>query len=96
MMFTYDWWVSLIAFLGVAILSWPVLSLNARRKRLQELRDADRPEQDDAGFRKAARDILIGRRERHVSDWRRLDEICLILGYLLLFGSSLARLYPHS
>lgn len=92
-MSTIPWLVNLAGFAGVAVLSVPVWSLNFRRKRLQELRDADRSSEDDSSFRARARDILITRRERHVSDWRRIDEICLFVGYLLLLGSAAARLF---
>ena len=87
-----QWWLNLASFFGIAILSVPVWSLNFRRKRLQALRDADGANVTDADYRSKARAILIGRHEQHVANWRRIDEICLGVGYALLLGSAALRL----
>lgn len=88
----FQWWLNVAAFLGVLILSVPTWSLNFRKKKLQAIRDADRatPRSDD--FRSRVRAILRDKRERDVAEWRRIDEICLASGYLLLLGSAALRL----
>ncbi len=86
-----EWWLNLAALAGIAILAVPVWSLNARKKRLQRIRDA-LPEPPEA-FRDHVRAILREKRNRDVADWRALDEACLIAGYLLLLGSAFARLF---
>lgn len=87
-----DWWLNLAAFLGVAVLAVPVWSLNSRKKRLQRIRDAETEGKSDAAFRARVRAILRDKRERDVAAWRRLDEICLAAGYLLVLGSAGLRL----
>ncbi|MFT3973919.1 MAG: hypothetical protein QM699_10850 [Amaricoccus sp.] len=87
-----EWWLNLAAFLGVAVLAVPVWSLNLRKKRLQRIRDADAAGDTDESFRRRVRAILRDRRERDVAEWRRVDEIRLAGGYLLVFGSAGLRL----
>lgn len=86
-------WLNLASFAGVAVLAVPVFSLNSRRKRLQDLRDADRQVKDDGEFRSKARRILIDRRRKDIEDWRPFDEKCLRVGYGLLFASAFLRLF---
>lgn len=85
------WWLNLSSFFGILILAVPAWSLNFRRKKLKEIKDA-LPEAPDT-FREKVRSILKDKRERDVSDWRPIDELCLILGYLLLLGSAIIRLF---
>lgn len=85
------WWLNLTALVGIAILAVPAWSLNYRKKRLQEIRDA-LPEKP-ANFRDKVRRILRDKRNRDVSDWRPIDELCLFLGYILLLSSALLRLF---
>lgn len=87
-----QWVLNLASFAGVAVLSVPVWSLNFRRKRLQQIRDAEGASGSAEAFRDKVRAILREKRERDVSRWRRIDEICLGAGYLLLLGSSGLRL----
>lgn len=87
-----EWWLNLAAFAGVAILAVPTWSLNFRKKRLQRIRDADARGATDAAFRARVRALLRDRRERDVAEWRRIDEVCLAAGYLLVFGSTGLRL----
>lgn len=86
-----DWWLNLAAAAGIAVLAVPVWSLNTRKKRLQQIRAA-LPE-PPAAFRDRVRAILREKRNRDVSDWRALDEACLVAGYVLLLGSAFARLF---
>lgn len=88
----FQWGLNLASFLGVLVLSIPVWSLNFRKKKLQAIRDADAPETTAADFRGQVRGILRDKRERDVAEWRRIDEICLACGYLLLLGSAALRL----
>lgn len=85
------WWLNLTALIGIAILAVPTWSLNRRKKRLQAVRDA--LPQEPKTFRDSVKGILTDKRNKEVSDWRWIDEICLIVGYLLLLGSSFARLW---
>lgn len=86
-----QWWLNFASLVGIAILAVPTWSLNFRKKRLQEVRKA-LPEEPKT-FKDHVRTILKDKRNRDVSDWRRIDEICLLAGYLLLLGSSFLRLW---
>jgi hypothetical protein len=92
MMPDIHWMLNFGTTIGILVLAVPAWSLNGRRKRLQALRDLDRAATSDDTFRARARQILIERHRRNVDDWRRIDEICLLAGYLLLLGSSGLRL----
>lgn len=85
------WWLNLASLLGIAILAVPTWSLNRRKKMLQAVRDA--LPQDPNSFRDSVKTILTDKRNKDVADWRRIDEICLLAGYLLLLGSSFLRLF---
>jgi hypothetical protein len=84
-------WLNLAGFLGIAILAVPTWSLNLRKKKLQRILEADDPAATDPRFRARVRAILKGKRERDVADWRRIDEWCLIAGYLLVLGAAALR-----
>lgn len=84
------WWLNLASAAGIAILAVPTWSLNNRKKKLQAVRDA--LPQEPATFRDSVRTILKDKRDRDVSEWRRIDELCLWAGYLLLLGSAVLRL----
>jgi hypothetical protein len=85
------WWLNFATLAGIAILAVPVWSLNLRKKKLQEIRQSLPAE--PLTFKHRVRSILSDKRNRDVADWRRLDEICLIVGYLFLLGSALLRLF---
>ena len=85
------WWLNLLSMAGILILAVPVWSLNFRKKKLKEISDA-LPE-EPATFREKVGSILKDKRGRDVSDWRRIDEICLFAGYFCLLGSAVARLF---
>lgn len=85
------WWLNLGSMVGIAILAVPAWSLNVRKKRLQAIREA-LPEEAKT-FKDNVKSILKDKRNRDVSDWRPIDEKCLVIGYLLLLGSSLIRLF---
>ncbi|QFS83450.1 hypothetical protein FIU97_11475 [Roseivivax sp. THAF40] len=85
------WWLNLASAAGIAVLSVPVWSLNARKKKLQAVQDA--LPQDPQSFRDNVKGILGEKWQRDVAAWRRLDELCLAAGYLLLLGSAVARLF---
>ena len=86
-----NWWLNLAAMLGIAVLSVPAWSLNSRKKKLQAVQ-AGRPGTERA-FRDRVKRIVFEKRTLDVSQWRRIDEICLAVGYLLLLGSAVARLF---
>ncbi len=88
----FEWALNLAAFLGVAVLSVPTWSLNFRKKKLQRIRDADAAGGSADAFRDRVRAILRDKRERDAASWRRVDEICLVAGYLLVLGSAALRL----
>ncbi|WP_224823541.1 hypothetical protein [Cognatishimia sp. MH4019] len=85
------WWLNLMTLLGIAVLAVPVWSLNNRRKRLKEVRDllAETPD----SFKQKVREIVVDKQDRDVSDWRRIDELCLVIGYGALLGSAVLRLF---
>lgn len=85
------WWLNLGALSGIAVLAVPTWSLNVRKKKLREITEA--MPSDPATFRARVKGILHDKRNRAVADWRRIDEICLIVGYLFLLGSAAARLF---
>ncbi|MEH6523581.1 MAG: hypothetical protein V7775_20480 [Sulfitobacter sp.] len=87
--------MNIATFFGIAILAVPTLSLNKRKKSLQQAngildralqRTADDPFNEVISEVQEARGTLAGQ-------WRRIDEICLFIGYFLLLGSSFARIY---
>ncbi len=86
-----EWWLNLMAGLGILILAVPVWQLNRRKKKLTQIRSADLTAVDNAAFRGRVRDILLTKREREAADWRRIDEACLIAGYALLLGTAVLR-----
>lgn len=88
---TLHWWLNLASAAGIAVLSVPVWSLNARKKKLQAVQDA--LPQDPQSFRASVRGILDEKWRRDVAAWRRVDELCLAGGYVLLLGSAVARLF---
>ena len=85
------WWLDLATFAGIAILAVPVWSLNFRKKALKQIRDALPAE--PATFKDRVKSILKDKHNRDVTDWRQVDEICLTVGYLLLLGSAVLRLF---
>ena len=85
------WWLNLGTALGIAVLAIPVWSLNFKKKRLQQVRDS-LPEEPDS-FRERVKAILKDKHNREVADWRPVDECCLWVGYGLLLGSSVIRLF---
>lgn len=82
---------------GIAILSVPAFSLNFRKKKLARIKRI--VQSRESGKEKRALDTIAA--ELHVeatekvNRWRRADEICLLIGYLLLLGSALARASKH-
>jgi hypothetical protein len=92
-MFSYPWWLNAATFLGILILAVPVLSLNARKRKLHEVKTSDTTAKTDSEFRKQVRVILYGKHKDSVEGWRGRDQTCLILGYTLLLGAALFRLF---
>ncbi|MCB2054852.1 MAG: hypothetical protein KDE35_11500 [Geminicoccaceae bacterium] len=88
----FRWWLDCAAFAGILVLAVPTWSLNLRKKKLQHIRDAARESPSAGAFRDQVRAILSIKRERDVGAWRRIDEVCLTVGYLLLLGSAALRL----
>ncbi|SIS76910.1 hypothetical protein SAMN05421759_103127 [Roseivivax lentus] len=85
------WWLNLAAASGIAVLAVPAWSLNSRKKKLQAVQDA--LPQTPETFRDSVKGILGDKWRRDVAAWRRIDEVCLALGYLLLLGSAVLRLF---
>lgn len=87
------------AFLGVLILSVPVLSLDWRKMQLERIRKivagtgAGTGEAGKAeGFDRIAAEVKDGR-EAAATRWRPVDRVCLYAGYALVFLSSIARIF---
>ncbi|SNR44446.1 hypothetical protein [Puniceibacterium sediminis] len=94
-MFTFAWWLNLATFAGIAILAVPVWSLNSRKRKLHQVRQADQSAEDDSDFRSKTRKILKDMHEKDVAGWRWRDHFCLLVGYVLLLGSAFLRvLFP--
>jgi hypothetical protein len=85
------WWLNLASTAGIAILAVPTWSLNFRKKKLKTIRDA--LPRDPDSFRARVRAIVEDKWGRDVSDWRRIDEVCLLVGYLCVLGSAVARMF---
>lgn len=84
-----------MAFLGILSLAVPTLSLNARKKRLQQVKDIS-----EAKVREGSEDAFLEIvkevrqvREDAAGRWRPIDEYCLIIGYFLLLGSAFLRVF---
>lgn len=92
-MFSVLWWLNLATFSGILILAVPVLSLNARRRNLHRVKTTDETAASDSDFRKQVRVILSNKYKDSVERWRGIDQVCLMLGYFLLLGSSFLRLF---
>jgi hypothetical protein len=78
---------------GIALLAVPAFSLNFRKKTLSRIEGITQ-RQSQSGRESALRDIateLKQSAESNVTNWRRIDEICLWCGYVLLLGSAIAR-----
>jgi len=90
-MFSFDWWLNLATFAGIAILAIPVWDLNLRKRRLHRVRQADKEAENDSDFRALTRRILFEKHKKNVEDWRRRDQVCLLLGYCLLLGAAATR-----
>jgi len=90
-MMSLTWWLNLGTFLGIAILAVPVWDLNVRKRKLHQVQQAEDQAADDSDFRARARAILSEKHKKNVAGWRARDQICLIVGYLLLLGASAAR-----
>lgn len=94
-MTSVHWWLNFATFAGIAILAVPVWDLNARKRRLHEIRQADGEAKSDNDFRERARKILFEKRRQDVEGWRQRDHVCLVIGYVLLLGAAFLRLvYP--
>ncbi|MBA5779064.1 hypothetical protein H2509_18195 [Stappia sp. F7233] len=73
--------------LGILALSVPALSLNSRKKAVNRivLLIRGREERGDKSVLDSIAKELKTQREEDAGRWRRSDEICLFLGYILLF-----------
>ena len=81
--------------LGIAILAVPVFSLNFRKKSYTRIADVLN-RRKEMGAESALDDIgrtLRMDRELDAARWRPIDEICLYVGYALLLGASVLRVF---
>lgn len=91
--FTFERCLNIAAVSGIAILAVPAFSLNLRKKTLSRI-EAIAQRQSHSGRESALRDITTELKhdaETNVANWRRIDEFCLWIGYILLLGSALCR-----
>ena len=81
--------------LGIAILAVPVLALNARRKSLAQISDivANRKTGEDKSALDKVAENLEETAAKRANRWRRADEICLYVGYVLLLGAAILRVF---
>ncbi len=80
---------------GILVLSVPAFSLNHRKKALSRIVKLvrNRRQHGDTSALDAIADELRTEREQQVGRWYRLDEVCLLLGYVLLLGAAVWRLF---
>lgn len=82
---------------GIAILSVPAFSLNFRKKTLARITRIVQSRK--RGEEKRALDTIAAELQLEAAEkahrWRRADEICLLIGYLLLLGSAFVRAGMH-
>ena len=91
-MASLQWWLNFATFAGIAALAIPVWDLNARKRRLHDIRQADSEATSDNDFRERTRQILFEKQRQDVEGWRRRDQVCLAIGYVLLLGAAFLRL----
>jgi hypothetical protein len=90
------WWLDLAGFFGILVLAVPAWSLNLRQKNLQrivDIIDTRGGAQSPATVVDEVAEELRKRREAAANRWRRADEICLVIGYVLLLGSAALRAF---
>lgn len=87
--------IDVVTAAGIAILAVPVLSLNDRKKRHATITDlvAERRRRAPDVVLDEIADTLQQKSETQVNRWRRLDELCLYAGYVLLLGGSIMRVF---
>ncbi|MGC1496493.1 MAG: hypothetical protein WA790_11855 [Sulfitobacter sp.] len=80
---------------GIAILSVPAFSLNFRKKTLDRITRilAKRKPGEERSALDTIADELEMEAALKANRWRRLDECCLYLGYSLLLGASIFRVF---
>ena len=82
-------------FLGVLVLSVPVLSLDLRKMKLERIRQI--VERTPGGGKAEGFDSIAvevqEEREAAATRWRPFDRACLYAGYALVFAASLARIF---
>jgi len=92
---TWVIFLNIATFFGIAILAVPTISLNKRKKSLQQANEIlDRASQRTSKdpFAEILSEVQDARGTL-AGQWRRIDEICLVIGYFLLLGSSFARIF---
>ncbi|WP_300031439.1 hypothetical protein [uncultured Roseobacter sp.] len=81
--------------LGIGLLAVPAFSLNFNKKTLARIEGLvqSRAQQGDT----SALDVIAHELEKdaagRVAQWRRMDELCLRVGYGLLLGSAVLRVF---
>lgn len=93
--FTLARCLNIASTLGIAILAVPTFSMNLRKKTLSRIEGITQ-RQTVAGRQSALGDIakeLQHSAENRVTNWRRIDDICLRVGYFLLLGSAIIRVF---
>lgn len=87
------WWLNLASMTGIAILAVPAFSLNFRKKTLARISGIvarRKPGESESALDSIAEELESEAAER-AATWRRIDEICLVVGYLFLLGSAVLR-----
>ncbi|MBB5722829.1 hypothetical protein FHS72_002459 [Loktanella ponticola] len=93
--FTLARCLNIASTLGIAILAVPTFSMNLRKKTLSRIEGITQRQSHD-GRQSALSDIakeLRQNAETRVSNWRLIDDICLRIGYFLLLGSAIIRIF---
>ncbi|WP_298842268.1 hypothetical protein [uncultured Roseobacter sp.] len=81
--------------LGIGLLAVPAFSLNFNKKTLTRIEALVRSRRDQGDS--SALDVIAQELEQdaavRVASWRRADELCLRIGYGLLLGSAVLRIF---
>lgn len=87
--------VNIANAIGVVVLAVPAFSLNFRKKTLARISDiiARRAQRADASVLDDVANELEDTAKARANRWRRVDEVCLFAGYLLVLGASAARIF---
>ena len=90
-----EWNLNAASAAGILILSVPAFSLNSRKKslfRIKNILKRRKPGAETSALNEIAEELEDKATER-ANNWQLADQICLFVGYFLLLGSSIIRVW---